>query len=137
MNIRRHLLIGAGVITAILLALWWCTGSFELAAFAVVTILAQVIALDAFLFIKHYMKVQWNQSPWGRHVMRLCFILGVTFEAVVIVNILIAFHHYRVRPVAILTLIMYSAIAAEIHNRRYLEKRAQEEKMKRKAQNNG
>lgn len=130
MNVRKHIYVGAVVISTILVALWIFMGSFITAAFIVTTILAQMIALDSFLFYLQYRRVKWNSSPWGRHIMRLCLILGVTFEGVVVVNILRAVDSHPIRIIAILTLIMYSAIAAEVHNRRYLEKRAQEQRKK-------
>lgn len=129
MSIKRHLTIGSVVILAIFFALLFVF-PFRVAAFITTTLLAQTIATDAALFIIHYRKVNWKGSPWGRHVMRLCFILGVTFEAVVIVNVLYAIHRYEPRIVSVLTILLYGAIAAEMHNRRYLEKRAQKEKSK-------
>lgn len=130
MNVKQHIYAGAVVITTILVATWLHTGSFIMAAFIVATILAQVIALDSFLFYRQYRRVKWNSSPWGRHIMRLCLMLGITFEAVVIVNLLRMADAHPIKAIAVLTLIMYSAIAAEVHNRRFLEKRAQEQRKK-------
>ena len=74
---------------------------------------AGTVALLCWWFVWRYSRIKWRSTPEGRHVMRLTVVLGLTFTFTVLFNTI---------PVSLLlkalvSLVLFGAIAAEMWTR--------------------
>lgn len=73
-------------------------------------------------FLVRYRRVNWQASPWGRHVMRFTLLIAVSMGTAVTLRVLALFDFDNQTALALIGFTIYLWVAYEVRRRFFLER---------------